>query len=370
MSFKITREFLDSLSEEDINFIRSYIEERFGKNSKKRKSAESKQANKPASSDQKPPCPVCGGSHVIKWGFNNGSQRYKCKDCGKLFNRHTGTLLESLHCSEETLLKVIDAEIRGDSLKEIVYQTGLTESTCFLVRQRLHALAGIVVSGKKLTGQTEVDATYTKISLSGTKPENMPRYSKKRGKHQHIVGEEKDLRGPSHHKICIITAIDEQDKIIYKVSGLGQESLEKYQQIREQMTDVKMIISDHCSSIVNFASEIGAVSDHLEHTNGEKHYTTPLGNSLGDVNQLHQELKDLIRASHGISTRHLQGYLDWLVYTKGLRYSTERKDQAVKVYEDLKSVYGYFRCKDVHSSEQPVSLREAYEEYHYGIFAD
>lgn len=33
----------------------------------------------------RPSCPYCGGSHVIKYGHKNGKQRFLCKDCQKTF---------------------------------------------------------------------------------------------------------------------------------------------------------------------------------------------------------------------------------------------------------------------------------------------
>ena len=36
-------------------------------------------------------------------------------------------------------------------------------------------------------------------------------------------------------------------------------------------------------------------------------FTTPLGNNLDSVNELHTEAKNMIRQKHGVGTRHLQG---------------------------------------------------------------
>lgn len=101
----------------------------------------------------------------------------------------------------------------------------------------------------------------------------------------------------------------------------------------------------------------------------EKHYTTPLGNSLGDVNQLHQELKELVRVCHGISSRHLQGYLDWIAYTKKLGYTLKRGDQAAQVIKDMKETESTLHTKDISQQVQPISLYQAYSEYHYGIYS-
>lgn len=261
----ITKEYLDSLDDETIMFIRDYIWNRFGKeNGNSKKPAAKKNSKASFSSERK--CPHCAGTHVIKWGFNNGKQRYKCKDCRTCFCDTTNTVLEYLHADKEKLMSVIEAEIRGDSLEEISNQADLPQSTFFYLRQRLHTAASIRMSERKLSGQIELDATYKKINLSGTKPENMPRASKKRGKKAPVTGEEKALTGPSHHKICIVTAVDEHDNILYHIAGLGMESISKYEQFEDRFSCDKgdMIISDKNRSIIAFAkktrTEVGCCS--------------------------------------------------------------------------------------------------------------
>ncbi len=174
------------------------------------------------------------------------------------------------------------------------------------------------------------------------------------------------LRGLSHHKICITSAIDEYDNILYRIAGLGKESIEKYEQYGEHFTDVKMMISDSDRSIAAFAA-----SHEIEHDPVlSGHHTRLNENSLGDVNQLHQTLKDLYRQKHGVSTRHLPGYLSWISYLKRLRYTTEREHISKVIYKDLYETEHRFLRNDICRKEQPISLYEAYSEYQYEIFSD
>ena len=77
---------------------------------------------------------------------------------------------------------MIECEIEGLSLKETSYRSDASETACFNFRQRLYEMASKQMEYVQLVGQTEVDSTYAKINLSGTKPADMPRLSKKRGK--------------------------------------------------------------------------------------------------------------------------------------------------------------------------------------------
>lgn len=44
----------------------------------------------------------------------------------------------------------------------------------------------------------------------------MPRYSKRR------TSTNSPYKGISHHKICVVTAIDEEDNIVMKIAGLSR----------------------------------------------------------------------------------------------------------------------------------------------------
>lgn len=372
----ITKEYLDSLPEEDIIFIRDYIWQRFGKEPERKEQTDSEpdeQAEEPPRntrlSDDPSCCPHCGGTHFIKYGFKDGKQRYLCKDCNKSFLEDSGTLMSSCRLTEDQVRELIECEVEGLSLKEEAHRSGLTETSCFNFRHRLYSMADHRMAKLVLSGQVEVDATYTRINLAGTRPENMPRINKKRGKKAKIVGEFKALRGVSHHKICIVTAADENDNILYRVSGLGQENLEKYEQYSDQFSCTTMVISDSNDGIKKFAEALKVTHDVIPAEGDKKRYTTPLGNSLGDVNQVHQTLKNLVRVKHGVSTRHLPGYLAWISYLKRAIYTYEREELVEYIYQDLFQTKGTLLTTEINKLEQPISLREAYAEYAYGIFA-
>ena len=372
----ITKEYLDSLPEEDIIFIRDYIWQRFGKEPERKEQTDSEpdeQAEGPLRntrlSDDPSGCPHCGGTRFIKYGFKDGKQRYFCKDCNKSFLESSGTLMASCRLTEDQIRELIECEVEGLSLKEEAHRSGLTETTCFNFRHRLYSMADHRMAELVLSGQVEVDATYTRINLAGTKPEKMPRISKKRGKKAKLVGEFKALRGVSHHKICIVTAVDENDNILYRVSGLGQENLEKYEQYSDQFSGTTMVISDSNDGIKKFTEALKVTHDVIPVEGDKKRYTTPLGNSLGDVNQVHQTLKNLVRVKHGVSTRHLPGYLAWISYLKRAIYTNERDDLVEYIYQDLFQTKETLLTTEINKFEQPISLREAYAEYGYGIFA-
>ena len=90
---------------------------------------------------------------------------------------------------------------------------------------------------------------------------------------------------------------------------------------------------------------------------------------MSTVNQLHQELAETISAKHGISTRHLQGELDWITYRKKMRYRYNRSLQMEHMYEELMHTGNPTIRDDQIKTKMPISLYHAYREYQYGIYA-
>ncbi|MBR2676794.1 MAG: hypothetical protein IKE28_07780, partial [Solobacterium sp.] len=88
---KITKEYLDSLSEDDIIFIRDYIWNRFGRSPRsyrKKKIEKGKDDDTDHHSDsleRTSCCPNCSSMHFIRYGHKDGMQRFLCKSCGKTF---------------------------------------------------------------------------------------------------------------------------------------------------------------------------------------------------------------------------------------------------------------------------------------------
>jgi transposase-like protein len=314
-------------------------------------------------------CPICGSTHFVKNGFNpHHRQKYRCKDCHSVFMATTGTLFTHSKTGFEQWAVLIASELNGLTLEAESVMTGLTKTTCFNMRHKLYQAASRIQKDVRLKGKIELDPSYTKINLKGTKRENMPRFSKRRGKHKPVYS--RSIRGISGHKICLVTAIDENDNMLFKIAGLGEESLEKLNHFRKHFGKGSLIVSDDKPCIKNFAEANHMESDVVPSCGGQVRFTTKLGNSVASVNELHSEAKLLIRNKRGISTRHLQGYLDWLLFRKKMKYTVEMKKWKSTAYMDLMFERIPFTAADIEKLDMPISLYEAYGSYHFGIFSN
>ena len=184
----------------------------------------------------------------------------------------------------------------------------------------------------------------------------MPRPSKHRGKKNASIYS-RHLRGVvSNHKVCLVTAITENDNILFKIEGLGSESCDKYNHFKNHFVKYSAIISNDKPCIQIFANNNQMSTDVKPSLANQKRYTISSGSIVSSVNELHTEAKEMIRYKKGISTRHLQAYLDWLVFRKRLRYTLDMRKWKDDIYGDNEredSVDKYRDCKTT-TTNRPI----------------
>ena len=308
-------------------------------------------------------CPICGSVHFKKNGKDkNRHQRYICLDCHKSFSDRTNTLFYWSHFTLDQWLHFIELELYKMPLEGEAQVLETSKTTCFYMRHKLYHAASEIMGHQKLSGEVEIDTLYKSINLKGTRPQNMPRYSKKRGK-------QAAYRGVSHHKVAIVCATDENDHMMMQVSGLGSESFDKYKANKDYFKDVEEFISDSKASIQQFANYLEAVNNKIKTSPLEKRYLTDDGKSLGAVNEMMTEVSSMIQTTRGIGTRYIQGYLDFLLLKKQAKYTFKRKEMASEILRMMMDTEA-FNNEMVRATPMPISLKEAYYEYRYGIFAE
>ena len=343
--FTMTLEDLKELSPVELEFISSYIYQLI-KNRIDEDTKNDENYNEPCE------CPHCKSKSFIKYGFNNGKQKYYCKNCSKYFVKTSNKFFEHSKTGYKSWKSFIAGEIMGLTLREQAPIIERSVSTCFYMRHKLYKAIEKINIEPKLKGLIEIDSQYININLKGTKPKNMPRNSKKRGRSH-------EMSGISHQKVCLVTAIDEHDNMLFKVSGLGPETFDKYYKYRNRFESGSTLVSDSNSSIANFAKSINCKHDIIRTSPIKKRYMSDNSNCLSQVNQLHKQLSDLLVKKNGISIRHLQNYLDWLLFVKKIKYTVRDKAYGSEAYMQCMNNTGYVK-REVCKKPLPIDLREAY----------
>ena len=81
------------------------------------------------------------------------------------------------------------------------------------------------------------------------------------------------------------------------------------------------------------------------------------------------EVEGLITKTKGIGTRYLQGYLNFNILRKQIKYKYKRNEMLKQIMDMLVETSS-FKNISVLAIPMPISLKEAYYEYRYGIFAE
>ena len=249
-------------------------------------------------------CEKCGCRLYRNGKTKNGIQKYICSGCKKTLSETTSTIICHSKLTFEIWSNIIDNLLNGFSLRRIAEENKISLLTSFRMRHKvLYALKSFI-EDINLSGEIQSDEKYFSINLKGTKPKNMPRYSKKR------TSTQSPYRGISHHKICVVSSIDENDNLLLKIVGLGRCTTDMLKEsLGKKLNNVKSVNADSASAYQDFCEEYNLTLHAIPsgfHSDGIY--------NIAEINGIHSQLETWLCKFRGVSTRHLQEYLDWFVY--------------------------------------------------------
>lgn len=303
-------------------------------------------------------CVHCKSEKIIRYGKSSkGRQRYLCKDCHKTFTIVTKSFFKNTRITYDQWLKLFECEMSGLTLKETSYQVSLSVTSCFCLRHKIYEVMG-EAQAERLEGDVQLDTTFTEIGFKGLKKTPRPVKGSKKNPKANILFD----KDP---KICISTAADSEGNVFFRISGYGGESSDKYQRDIALYDKKCKIISDGSAAVKRFIKTNRFRSATLT----EGYHKTKDGKHISDVNSLHSELKELIRKKRGISLRHLQGYLNKIVFRRKFIVHMKRSLWDLISYGFMKDREKKLINREISKKPFPVSLSDIYERYHYGMYA-
>lgn len=298
-------------------------------------------------------CKECGCKLYKNGKTKNGIQKYICSRCKITLSETTNTIICHSKLPFEIWSNVIDNLLNGFSLRRIAEENNISLLTSFRIRHKvLYALKSFV-ENISLSGEIQSDEKYFSINLKGTKAENMPRYSKKR------TSTSSPYRGISHHKVCVVSSIDENDNLLLKIVGLGRCTTDMLKDaLGQKLNNAKSINADSASAYQGFCEEYNLILNAIPsgfHSDGIF--------NISEINGIHSQLETWISKFRGISTRHLQEYLDWFVYIFTMKKRFMLSKIKTASYSKLLIDNNYIKSKDIFNIEMPIDLNVAYAEY-------
>ena len=153
-------------------------------------------------------CPHCGGTHFKKSGYySNGTRRYRCLDCGRVFSPLTGTVFDAHKIPVSEWIEYMIHLFEFHSLSSSASDNRNAKTTGKYWISKVFAVLSDCQKNIILSGRIYLDETYFSVM-----PKNQTK--KPDGKH---------YRGLSRNKIRVVTATDGIN-VFLAVCGRGKPS--------------------------------------------------------------------------------------------------------------------------------------------------
>lgn len=298
-------------------------------------------------------CPKCGCKIHKNGRTRNGIQKYICSGCGNTMSETTNTIVCHSKLSFDIWSNVIDNLLNGFSLRRIAEENNISVLTSFRMRHKVLLALKTFIDNIELSGEIQSDEKYFSINLKGTKPNNMPRFSKKR------TSTSSPYKGISHHKICVVSCIDENDNLLLQITGLGRCTTKMLENsLGKKLKNAKSIKADSASAYQEFCFNhnlnLYAVPSGF-HSNGQI--------NIAEINGVHSQLETWLTKFRGVSTRHLQEYLNWFTYIFIMKKRFNLNKLKTESYSNIVIDNNYIKSNEIFSINMPINLNVAYAEY-------
>ncbi|MEK5063645.1 IS1595 family transposase [Cytobacillus sp. FSL R5-0596] len=256
-------------------------------------------------------CSHCHSNNAVRFGKYNVRQRYRCKDCGKMFTDVTNTPLHRTHLPHKWS-EFVQCMIEGYSLRKSAKLLGVHYVTLFYWRHKL--LSAIKqMDFEHFEGIVEMDETYFLYSEKG-KHEIEGRKARKRGGSS-------SQRGISKEQVCVLAARDRQKVTYSKVVGQGRIVKFRLEDaIGNKLSPTNALCTDAWRAFMTYAKEKGLEhyrfkSDGKERVRGVYH--------IQNMNNYHSRLKGWINRFNGVATKYLDHYLNWFQFLDQIRHRND-----------------------------------------------
>lgn len=269
-------------------------------------------------------CPHCKSEHWILFGKIKGVQKYRCKECNRVFTPLTGTSVHWIHKKDKWNV-YLDCMLQSMSLHKCAKEAGISYKTSFDWRHKiLKSLKDIGCN--KLTGVIEADETFFLSSRKGRKKIRDRKPRKRGGTSEYGTSK----------RLCVLTAIDRNQNLRLSITGIGNPSSEQIVKtmdpwVIKQNNKLKksILCTDGSNSYHAFAKKKNLT--HFRIPGYDVKWTKPKVYHLQHVNNTHRKLKEWIRIFHGVSDRYMINYLS---YFRILELSSKYNDRN-KSYREM-----------------------------------
>ena len=150
--------------------------------------------------------------------------------------------------------------------------------------------------------------------------------------------------------------------MFFEIVGTGPITTDMVKKsLGEKLVEVIKLITDCKSSYESLAKD-----KHLNLKQVKSGcYIDIEGHSLANINSVHSGLSTFLSSFRGVSTKHLQGYLDWYTFEKYFNYSFTENEQSRKLLKVAFSNSTSLNSSHMYDNNSGIDFDMVYADYHF-----
>lgn len=299
----VVKQLFDSLSEDEQTALLAQIVKEFKSATSPDKPGQS--AAGVVNSRPQPECRRCvhcGSDEIVKSGKNgNGTQRYKCKHCGKLFTATRLSVTFNSKKPPEVWRKYCECFLDKLSLRRCAEICDINLETAFNWRHKILDALSKKQRELVLTGVVESDETFLPVSYKGCR-----HLRERHDREPRMRGGIRCKRGHSREQVCVSCSVNHNRQAGGAVTNLGHPSLADLAAVLNgRVASGAMLVTDGNPSYARIAAE-----NDLTHIKIPRRQHKSGNFNIQTVNNCHSQLKEMIKHRFkGVATKYLNNYV-------------------------------------------------------------
>ena len=249
----------------------------------------------------RPGCPKCGATRVVRNGQADGLQRYKCRGCSVTFNALTGTPLARLRHRQRWLAQC-EALQAGLSVRKAAAHLGVHRTTALRWRHRFLQCPA-KIKDLAMRGVVEADETYVLESFKGQRKALAlaQRPSRRRG------GKARK-RGLSSEQIPILVLRARTGQTADFVLPRAPDKAAVKAVMARAVADDAVLCTDGSGLLASAARALDIEHQPVNLAKGQR---VRGAWHVQNVNAYQSRVKQWLRRFNGVASSYLANYLGW-----------------------------------------------------------
>ena len=268
-------------------------------------------------------CEHCGSyNSLVKNGKDkNSNQRFKCKNCLKVFISDK-TPTKHLRLSTYKIKKIIAFMIDDVSLEVIARNLELNIKTILYYRYIIFNSLSLYQETIKLSGTIIIDETFISI---------------REKEYMHTRPDGKGIRGLSFNQLCIVTMVTTEGFAVAKITSRAMPLPSHYiNQFTINIGNVNKFVHDGNTKTFQFMKQFN-----VPIINGKKDSSGIY--SIISVDNFHNTLKRFLFKHSGYKLKNLQHYLNFFVYRQNYITSSKPKNMREQIEVKNKMINSIYK---------------------------